>query len=1100
MNVWTLILRSLRFHVRAHLGVVLGAAVGSAALVGALVVGDSVRESLRDLALARLGRVNLALASNDRLFRAQLADEMSPTTNLAAVLQLPGTASAQDGSARANHVQILGVAESFWKLANQPPSLGDLPADAVVMNEALAEQLKVKVGDAILLRVQKPSLLSRDAPISSQSDLSVALRLKLQAIVSDAQFGRFSLQASQIAPFNAFVNLAQLQEKVGQSGRANLLLAASGQSSQTPSASAANQLLAAHWQLADAELALRELPANAGVELRSSRVFLDPSVVAAARQISPTPQPILTYFVNELRSPPFITPYSMVTAMGAPIVPGDMRDDEILINDWLAEDLHAKLGELLVLTYYVIGNGRASEERQQEFRIHGLVPLSGAAADRGLMPDFPGLAEADSSSDWDAGFPIQLKRIRPKDEQYWKEHRGTPKAFITLAAGEKMWANRFGNYTAIRFPPAAGTLESIRDALLKNIIPTSVGLGFQPVREQALAASSQAVDFGGLFIGFSLFLIVAALLLMGLLFQFGLEQRAKEIGTLLALGFRPRQVRRLFLCEGAMLALAGGIIGAVGGIAYAKAMLFGLATIWRGAVGTSALQYHASLPTLVLGTTASTVVGTLTIWLTLRRQARRPARELLASGAEEKLSLEKRSRGIWIGLVAAIFAVGLISAAVWKGDTSSAETFFSAGALLLIAGLGFSAAWLAAAGQAGRFTLAGLGLRGCGRRRKRSLATIGLLACGIFLIVAIGAFRIDANQDAQKRSSGTGGFTLIGESALPVTYDLKTRAGREFYGLNSPLMKDVRVVPFRVHDGDEASCLNLNRAQKPRLLGVNAAALQQRQAFTFAQVMKGVPEGSGWQLLQSNSNGLPSQAEAEVPAIGDQNSILWAMGKKVGDTVDYTDAHGRPFKLRLVGAVANSILQGSLIIDEAEFVKRFPDESGYRLFLFDAPPNTMTELSALLTRALQDVGLELTPATQRLNAFNAVQNTYLSTFQVLGALGLLLGSAGLGVVVLRNVQERRGELGLLRAVGFRRRALHWLVLSEHGALLGLGLGVGVLAAAVGVLPALLAPGAQIPYGSLAVTLGAVLLNGLIWTWLATRFALRGKLLDALRNE
>ena len=119
-----------------------------------------------------------------------------------------------------------------------------------------------------------------------------------------------------------------------------------------------------------------------------------------------------------------------------------------------------------------------------------------------------------------------------------------------------------------------------------------------------------------------------------------------------------------------------------------------------------------------------------------------------------------------------------------------------------------------------------------------------------------------------------------------------------------------------------------------------------------------------------------------------------------------------------------------------------------------------------MSRALQDEGLELTPAAERLNAFNAVQNTYLSTFQALGGLGLLLGSAGLGVVVLRNVQERRGELALLLAVGFRRRVLQWLVLSEHAALLGLGLAAGVLAAAVGVMPALLSPGAQIPYSRL----------------------------------
>ena len=53
-------------------------------------------------------------------------------------------------------------------------------------------------------------------------------------------------------------------------------------------------------------------------------------------------------------------------------------------------------------------------------------------------------------------------------------------------------------------------------------------------------ASEGATDFSGLFIGFSFFLIAAALMLMALLFQFGIEQRAPEIGTLLALGFAPR--------------------------------------------------------------------------------------------------------------------------------------------------------------------------------------------------------------------------------------------------------------------------------------------------------------------------------------------------------------------------------------------------------------------------------------------------------------------------------------------------------------------------------------------------------------------------------
>jgi ABC-type antimicrobial peptide transport system permease subunit len=149
---------------------------------------------------------------------------------------------------------------------------------------------------------------------------------------------------------------------------------------------------------------------------------------------------------------------------------------------------------------------------------------------------------------------------------------------------------------------------------------------------------------------------------------------------------------------------------------------------------------------------------------------------------------------------------------------------------------------------------------------------------------------------------------------------------------------------------------------------------------------------------------------------------------------------------------------------------------------------------------LQDRGLELIPAADRLNAFNAVQNTYLDTFQVLGGLGLLLGSAGLGVVVLRNVLERRGELAVLLAAGFRPRALRWLILSEHAALECLGLLIGIVAALAAVLPALLSLAAPVSYLSLAATLGLVFLSGLLWTWAAARLALRGDLLPALRNE
>ena len=1094
-----LIYRSLRFHARSHLGALLGAAVGTAVLIGALLVGDSVRGSLRSMALSRLGASEFALVSNDRFIRAGLAEELARATGaqVAPALQVDGTAVASDGSARANHVQVLGIEARFWEFGTASGRLSTPGTDEVILNQPLAEQLRAKVGDQILLRVDKPSRFSREAPLSPQDDFALPLRVTVSAIASEGQMGRFSLQANQVAPFNAFVSLSWLNERLELPGRANLLLLGA---LRGDGISALQKALRETWQLADAELEMRELP-DGTRELRTPRVFLDAAVVDAAMTNHPMASGALTYFVNELRSGAKAAPYSMVTATGPPVVPDGVGEKEILVNPWLATDLGLEPGDTLDLSYFVIGAARRLEERTNQFTVRSILPLEGMAGDPNWMPSFPGIEKAESTRDWDSSLPIQLEKIRPQDEEYWKKHRGTPKAFISLAAGQSLWTNRFGQLTAIRFP--AGTpISTLSKEVLDALDPASVGLGFTPVRQQALAASAQAQDFGQLFLGFSFFLIAAALLLMALLFQFGIERRATEIGTLLAVGFPPGHVRRLLVFEGVGLALVGALVGVPGGILYARAMLYGLSTIWRDAVGTSALQYHGQPSTLITGIASGLVVASLTLWLALRKQARQPARVLLAQGAELERSgrRQQNSRGIWIGWLSSAAAMLILGAAGLQQRAANPGVFFLAGTLLLISGMGFAAAWLTAlAGSESSCAprLSDLGLRNAARRRRRSLTTMGLLACGSFLIAAIGVFRLEVSDAVGKRSSGTGGFALLGESSFPIVHDLNSEQGRQFFGLGDRDWAGVRVVPFRVRAGEDASCLNLNRAQRPTLLGVRPEHLNERRAFTFSQVADGHNERNPWLLLNGR------EPDGSVPAIADAASIQWALGKKVGDVLTYTDERGREFQIRLVAAVANSILQGNVIIAESEFLKRFPSESGYRLFLADVDPpqpERINDVAALLSRATQDYGLEVIPAARRLAMLNAVQNTYLNTFQVLGGLGLLLGSVGLGVVVLRNVLERRNELALLLAVGLRPRALRWLVVSEHGALLLAGLCIGILSAFVAVLPTVLAPGAELPWRSLGLTLGAVFTSGLLWTWAAAHLALRGKLLDALRNE
>ncbi len=933
-----------------------------------------------------------------------------------------------------------------------------------------------------------------------------------------------------------------------------------------------NRLLKTSWTLADAELSVRAVapdpkltggePAPAFAELTTRRIFLEPAVVTAALTNATasggpgsipavdllsaaggqsqgagatalSPVPILTYLVNTLSHGDELAPYSMVTAAGAPYTPAGMGDDEIVVNEWLAKDLGVKPGDTVALGYYRVDAGTQLVERTNNFRVHSIVPMRGLHADRSLMPEFPGLTKAESTRDWDAGFDL-VHPIRDADEAYWKQWRGTPKAFITLAAGQKIWANRFGDLTAIRWFAGTNQVAALRDGVAAkiraNLDPADVGLRFTDVRTPALAAAEGGTgkEFGGLMIGFSFFLITSALLLTAMLFSFSLGQRASETGILLAIGWEPRRVRSLLFREGFMVATLGTALGVAGGILYAKGVLWGLSTLWRDAVNGAGLGFHITAATLATGVGSSLFVAAATLWLVLRQQAKRPTRELLSEGAAEPSPVGADPGARWpmrLAVGASIAAFGM-TAAAGAARSSDPGMFFGAGALLLIAGLLWVRAWLrgaigstartgSASGRAARAPvgLTALAFRGLKRRPSRSLGTAALLASAAFLIIAVGANKLDADRDATKRDSGTGGFALWAESSLPVIQDLDTRKGQEFYGLDPKKLTGVSFVPFKVRDGDDASCLNLNRAQRPRLLGVKPDLLARRGAFTFTGLAKDAGVTNGWDAIRAKPSA-PGSEVPVIPAIADANSIQWALQMQLGDTLDYVDERGRPFKVRLVGAVANSVLQGSLVIDEAEFVRRFPSESGSRAFLIDVaaevtrrnpadtnpPPHVggYDELSADLTRALQDTGLEITSAPKRLAMFNAVQNTYLDTFQMLGGLGLLLGSVGLGVVVLRNVFERRGELAVMQAVGFERSALQRFVLVEHAALLVLGLGVGTLAAGVAVLPALLSPGAQVPWTSLAITLLAVLLNGGLWTWLATRRALGGSLVGSLR--
>ncbi|MFC1492562.1 ABC transporter permease [candidate division KSB1 bacterium] len=1072
---------------------VLGTMVSTTIIVGALIIGDSIRYSLRQIVSDRLGNTEFAMSSGDRFFRSQAADELSEIlrSSSAPLLLTKGIAIVDGGRQRVNNIQVIGVDSRFGEIGNTPGLYENIAFDEAVINSQLASRLKLKTGDEFLLRIEKLDYFPKDVPLALDSDMSLAKRFTVRSIVSNTEFGSFNLKADQIAPNTVFVSLELLGREMDLEGRSNVLLVA-----ETPedpvSINMVNEAFKDVWSLTDAGFELISLSEKNLVELRSERVFLDSSVVNKVRTIYDNPQQIFTYFVNEIRLNERTTPYSFVSAISGL----DLKEDEVLITEWLADDLNAEQGDLINLTYYLLGPSRSLIETASDFRIKSIVPMQGVYADRGLMPGFPGLSDSENCRDWDPGIPVDLDKIRDKDEEYWDAYRGTPKVIISLGAAQKMWQNRFGNLTAIRFQNEAK--ETTEEKLTEAIDPVSLGFYFRNVKDEGLNASSQSVDFAQLFLGLSFFIIISALLLTGLLFVFNIEHRSEESGLFLALGFTKISVKRIILVEGMILVLIGSILGAACGILYNQVVLAALRTVWQEIVGTSSLQIHVKLSTIITGTLTGIVITLLTIWLVVRRQIRQPIAGLQKGGTKLETIQKKKPKLSLTTCVACLTGVALILVLSDGGRGREAfASFFSAGFLLLIGGIAFVNMLIVKKAYSIRtlkLNLINIGIRNNVRKRFRSLALVGLLASGIFIVFSVGANRQSSLKDAEERESGTGGFAFFGESVIPVLYDLNSEKGRSFYALNGIDPENVKFVSFRVREGDDASCLNLNRVSRPQLLGVNPDELSKRGSFTFIRFTEEVDPENPWEVLNQNFS------EDIIPGIADQTVIEWGLGKSVGDTLVYTDERGKTFRIKLVGGLANSIFQGNIIISDKAFINKYPSISGSRLFLADAPVSEIADISQKISRALQDQGLELTPAYDRLAQFSQVENTYLSIFMILGTLGLILGSIGIGIVIWRNVSERQGELALLRAVGFSRRAIKTLILSEHSVLIFAGILFGVVTAFLAALPVLITPGSNIPYSTILLLLLLVVINAGIWIYLAAFIAAKKDLLPALRNE
>lgn len=1095
MNPFKFIIRSILYYRRQHLGLLLGMAISATVLTGALIIGDSIQYSLEKLVDNRLGKAEFAVIGGSRFMDTGLALKLENITHVpvSPVLMLRGIAINPASDSRLNQATILGIDRTFNRISESP--LPDLAEDEAIINMNMANRLNLKTGDDLVIRVQSAGLIPVNAPFSREPSPTVAIRLKIKALANEDQSGMFNLSNSQSGVCNVFVSLGFLGDKMDLAELSNTLLIAAGpESFGIPAVEDSMQCV---WTLKDLGLSVKKSTGTGTYDLISDRIFIDTVVQHVATRADLPYEEMITYLVNDISANGGHTPYSFASAVSPAISGTDLNENEVILNRWTADDLGARTGDSVVLAYYEIGPMRRLYETSQKFKVKEIIG-NNARVDSSLMPKFPGLSEAGNCSDWDAGVPIDLKRIRDKDEKYWDDYRGTPKLLLSLDKGQRIWKNPFGSVTTMRFQELLTPKDTLTSILLRNIKPSDIGFQVVHVRGDGMSAADNAVNFTGLFLGMSFFVIAAGLLLTVLIYSLHFNRRSSETALLSGLGLSRNSIVGMRIAETLLVILSGSIAGALLGILYNYALIAGINTIWHDMVRMDMLTVHVKQGTLLSGALTSILIAIIPVYAVTISKLRQPVTAVIKGQSPVNPSVrQKKGKGYIPGLLLLVVSLLFVLVSLALGMTNNAVLYLSAGAFFLLGCLFFVKERIK--GKSSLYvafvpTIRSLALSNLKRNPGRSLAVIALLAAGTFTVILTGAYRKTYHGTEEIRKSGTGGYLLWAETISPVLFDLNSGDGKgRLITDDSNDLEGVRFLQFEKLEGDDASCLNLNQAQHPEILAVNPSEFDSAGAFSFVKLPGGSSEHP-WMELDRYVN------DTTFTAFADHTVLKYSLKKQVGDTLLYINEAGKTIGLVIAGSINNSIFQGYILISDIVFRKQFPSYGGSRIILADAPVEKQAGISSVLARSLVDYGIDIMPARERLATFNSVENTYLSVFMALSGLGLIIGTIGLGIVLLRNIQERRQELALMISLGFGRKRIFRIVFLENIILLLAGISIGWLSALVGIIPSLISPSFDVKGTFMLALTAGILVSGLLWIYLPLKSALAGPLLQSLRND
>ncbi|RPJ09900.1 MAG: FtsX-like permease family protein, partial [Spirochaetaceae bacterium] len=726
-----------------------------------------------------------------------------------------------------------------------------------------------------------------------------------------------------------------------------------------------------------------------------------------------------------------------------PVEPG-----KAIVNSWIAEDLGLSYGARINLTYYYPETDKSLLQKSAQFSVSDIYSINMYPFSLKLIPDFPGLTDAASCRDWNSGVPIALDKIRPKDEEYWDFFGATPKLIISYQDALDIFGNRFGQATALVFPLQTDTdlLETEFRAYLKAPV---LGITVSPIKDLGMESASGSTDFGGLFTGMSIFIIAASLLLCSLLFSFLQDSRKTETALFFSTGFPKNTLAIIRFAECGIVSLAACFAGMVAGYPIAMLIIAGLSTIWQGAVGETVIFFHTTTFSLSTSFIAGFFATMTSLAIALIRDFRKNPALLFSQYGIYNTDLKRHNLFSRFIISSAFVLAGILSALLFSATGLQAGAFFVSGILLFTGMIMLCDSILLFLSRYKALihrSIFGIAISNLLRSKKRSLAAVILLASGLFVVVSVGANKTEI-PNSLKMDSGTGGYTLYTQLSMPIFGESSDQRFAELFGLQGTPMSDTSFAAIKVHEGDDGSCLNLNKPQEPAVLGIDPQLFATRGSFSFTDSITHDNTKNPWLLLDY------AGPDDVIPAIADQTMITWSLGKSLGDRISVRSGDGTPIDIVFVASLSNSIFQGGILVSSRSFRKLFPSHSGITRLLIDTPDNTKDEDTTIFFQdRLSGFGAEVITTSQRLALFHEVENTYLLIFLALGGLGVILGSAGFGLIILKTMNERAAEIAMMQAMGFSKTTTRIILLLEHLLLLLAGILCGFVPAIVALIP------------------------------------------------